>query len=379
MNYGKARAMNKYLGSVSYSNYNGEKATCIRYMDCKHIKIQFEDGVIMATSTQHFKEGKFVNPLIKQKEYVGKTRIAKNSNLEATCIKYIDSKHVIIKFDDGKITTTRPDSFLNGTFSHPDAYLPITVAQRKKRIGEERTMNCGMKCKIINYNIVTDITVKFEDGFVTNSSYKQFKKGEIVNPNIPSTRSRRLKQKYEGMTITHKATGKMMKLIEYRDGKDCDVQFDDGLIVQHVPINNFLKGHVNRNKNRQGIILRMNNGLYAKAIKVDGTSDGKPVTIQFEDGYTKKVKWRQFIHRIATRPGLPPYSPKENERTYLSFDVKSKPIDVFNERYFECKCKKCGYEGILTAREMMDHACCKIEPLFEEVETFKEEETEVSK
>lgn len=51
------------------------------------------------------------------------------------------------------------------------------------RIGEERTMNCGMKAKIIAYRNNKDIDVKFEDGYIIkNTIYGNFKRGKIGNP-----------------------------------------------------------------------------------------------------------------------------------------------------------------------------------------------------
>lgn len=60
-------------------------------------------------------------------------------------------------------------------------------ANIKSKIGEIRMMNCGMKCKIIDYIAYNNITVQFEDGHIfKNREYSEFKKGNIRNTYIPS-------------------------------------------------------------------------------------------------------------------------------------------------------------------------------------------------
>ena len=51
------------------------------------------------------------------------------------------------------------------------------------RIGEIKTMNCGLKAKIIKYKNCEDIDVQFEDGYIKKHvQYDKFKKGIIKNP-----------------------------------------------------------------------------------------------------------------------------------------------------------------------------------------------------
>lgn len=58
----------------------------------------------------------------------------------------------------------------------------VNKEQKDKRLGEERVMKCGLKCKIIEYNKYLDITVKFEDGtIVKNKEYAKFLSGHINN------------------------------------------------------------------------------------------------------------------------------------------------------------------------------------------------------
>lgn len=52
-----------------------------------------------------------------------------------------------------------------------------------KRIGETNTNNHGSKMAIIYYQNSINVTVKFEDGYMTKCTYQQFLKGNVSNPN----------------------------------------------------------------------------------------------------------------------------------------------------------------------------------------------------
>lgn len=58
---------------------------------------------------------------------------------------------------------------------------------KENRIGEEKMNNQGYKMKIIDYKTNMNITVQFEDGYVVKeTTYNNFKKGEIRNPYYPT-------------------------------------------------------------------------------------------------------------------------------------------------------------------------------------------------
>lgn len=58
------------------------------------------------------------------------------------------------------------------------------------RIGEEKTMNCGTKAKIIQYRSAIDIDVEFESGYVSkHKTYDNFLNGRIIDKNIPNVQN----------------------------------------------------------------------------------------------------------------------------------------------------------------------------------------------
>ena len=166
----------------------------------------------------------------------------------------------------------------------------------KDRTGEKRTMNCGLEATIIRYGSCHDIDVQFEDGQVVyHSYYSSFKKGEIAPPIDPR--------------YSHVGEKRMMNcgleatIIRYGGSMDIDVQFEDGQVVYKRTYDNFQKGSI-----------------------------GHPC-FTASNGHSSTYK--TFIIKYVDR------SPATNEPYYL------------------CKCQKCGYEIIDTAKNIikLKHKC----------------------
>lgn len=99
----------------------------------------------------------------------------------------------------------------------------------------------------------------------------------------------RLKLNRVGETSVQKAHNLGMKIIAYRNACDIDIQFEDGVILQHKDYNSFKKGEIKHPDYKKGSIKKDYTGLEAvngegklmKVIKSDGCMD---LTIQFESG-----------------------------------------------------------------------------------------------
>ena len=93
--------------------------------------------------------------------------------------EYFNAQNITVRFDDGTIIYHRQyNDFIKGKIKHPDFF--------KRRIGEERIANNGIKMKIIEVYGRDNITIQFDDEFKTivrNKWYRDFLKGEIKNPN----------------------------------------------------------------------------------------------------------------------------------------------------------------------------------------------------
>lgn len=107
------------------------------------------------------------------------------------------------------------------------------------RTGEKRMMKCGMMATIIEYRNHIDIDVKFEDGYIAkNKAYQSFKNGYIKNPN--KITDERIGEK-RTMNCGLKA-----EIIAYRKHDDIDIKFEDGYIKGGISYGNFIKGNVKR-------------------------------------------------------------------------------------------------------------------------------------
>lgn len=119
---------------------------------------------------------------------------------------------------------------------------------KSERLGEKRKANNGQMMTIINYNGVNDIDIEFEDGtIVKHQYYKQFKIGEVRNPNVPVAKyanaNRNIKNDRVGETI-ESTSGLKMTIIRYENAHNIDVRFEDGVVILHKNYANFITGKI---------------------------------------------------------------------------------------------------------------------------------------
>lgn len=272
---------------------------------------------------------------------LGETRIM-NCGMEATIIRYGKYSDIDVRFEDGVIVEhKRYRAFENGNIANPN-FNP--------RLGETKMMNCGMEATIIRYGGSADIDVRFEDGIVVeHREYREFEKGGIINPNIKATAENRLDETCM-MNCGMKAT-----IIRYGNTGDIDVRFEDGAVVEHRIYNSFKKGEIaNQNikvsvEDRLGETRMMNCGMKAAIIRYNGVRD---IDVRFEDGATVKhkvygpFKRGEVAHRLI--------SLKYGSKDFHGFVCKQGFIDE-DRTLYECICKHCGLEDVLTPQEMMEH------------------------
>lgn len=150
--------------------------------------------------------------------------------------------------------------------------------QAKRRLGEKRTMNCGLEAEIIRYGAYADIDVRFEDGYIArHAAYKEFLNGSI-RPPIDRVGETGI------MNNGLKAT-----IIAYRKHIDMDVLFEDGSVAEHIDYKNFTEGRVarpqdsrrNRGKFRIGEKRIMKCGMEATIIRYNRCDN---INVRFEDG-----------------------------------------------------------------------------------------------
>lgn len=249
---------------------NGMKMTIINYRNANNIDIRFEDDVVVYNKKyENFKSGKISHPTIHYK--VGERGISKNG-MDITIIAYRNRNDIDIKFEDNTIVCHKSyESFKNGIISHPFIHF---------RVGETSTIKNGMVITIIAYRNHNDIDIKFEDGTILyNKNYSDFKNGNITYPS-----------KYNRLNETVVAkNGMKMTIITYRNYNDIDVQFEDGTIVYHKQYCSFLRGSIGYpDFHSVSKIGKTNIAKCGIQMTIIAYRNFKDIDIRFEDGIIVK-------------------------------------------------------------------------------------------
>ena len=220
------------------------------------------------------------------------------------------------------------------------------MAAKIDRLGETRMMNCGMEATIIRYGSAKDIDVRFKDGAIAiHRTYNQFKKGEIANPNTKVSAEARLGET-RMMNCDMEAT-----IIRYENSKDIDVRFEDGTIAKCKMYGEFKRGKIaNPNFNpRLGETRGMNCGMEATIIRYENNKD---IDIRFEDGTVVEDRnYAQFKRGEIAHQSL---NLNYGSKDFHGFICKRGFKDEDRVLY-ECICKHCGLEDVLTPQEMIEH------------------------
>ena len=104
-------------------------------------------------------------------------------------------------------------------------------------VGKTIMQNCGMNATVIAYRSYYDLDVQFEDGTICNHiRFDNFKNGKVsANKNRKISCMGETRLMNCGMNAT---------CIAYRNKNDIDIQFEDGIVVEHKNKRNFYKGEV---------------------------------------------------------------------------------------------------------------------------------------
>ena len=205
-----------------------------------------------------------------------------------------------------------------------------------------------MKATIIRYGNAGDIDVRFEDRAIAKrKGYREFKKGGIAHP---STTAKARLGETRMMNGGMKAT-----IIRYNRVRDIDVRFEDGTIVGSKTYNAFKKGSIaNQNiktsaENCLGETRMMNCGMETTIIRYNTSKD---IDVRFGDGTVVKYRtYNQFKKGEIAHQSL---SLNNGSKDFHGFICRRGFIDE-DRTLYECICKHCGLEDVLTPQEMMEH------------------------
>ena len=333
------------LGETRMMNC-GMEATIIRYGRSDDIDVRFKDGAIAkCKGYKEFKKGEIAHPSTVAENRLGETRMM-NCGIEATIIRYGRSDDIDVRFEDGTVAKNKTyRAFKKGKIASQNI-----KASAENRLGETKRMNCGMEATIIRYGGCNDIDVRFGDGtIVKHRTYDQFKKGSIAHPNTKVSAKDRLSET-RMMNCGMEAT-----IIRYGGCNDIDVRFEDGKVAVHKAYNAFEKGEIaNPNmkasaENRLGETRMMNCGMEATIIRYGGATD---IDVRFEDGAVTEHKGYKGFKKGGIAHQL--INLKNGSKDFHGFICKQGFIDE-DRTLYECICKHCGLEDVLTPQEMMKH------------------------
>ena len=274
---------------------------------------------------------------------LGETRMM-NCGMEATIIRYGKYADIDVCFEDGTVVEHKAyNAFEKGNIANQNI-----KTSAENCLGETRMMNCGMKATIVRYGNNKDMDVRFEDGAVAkNKAYGEFKKGGIAHP---STTAKARLGETRMMNCGMKAI-----IIRYNTSKDIDVRFEDGTIAKCKSYKSFKKGKIaNQNikvsaENRLGETRMMNCGMEATIIRYGNSID---IDVRFEDGKVAEHKtYNSFKKGNIAHQSI---SQGRGSKDFHGFICKQGFKDE-DRTLYECICKHCGLEDVLTPQEMMEH------------------------
>lgn len=348
-------------------NTQKQKMTIVAYRSYRDIDVQFEDGVIREhCDYSSFKRGQICHPDHKFKnKHIDKVKHRKlinhigesswNSNgLLMTIAAYRKYDDIDIQFEDGCIVTNKNYSnFKQGHIKYPNSTNARLFKRKKECIGETNINNQGLKMTIISYVDSSNITIRFEDGFVRNCSYANFKNGTVISKKSPKTISCHQAQSRLGEVHTTKQ-GHVVKIIKYIDATDVTVEFETGELREHIRYQSIVSGSValpnqtieHKKSIRVGANGVSHSGIPMEIIDYCGADD---ITVKFISGYvSKQNSFRNFMTGYIKHPF--PYQ--------IGNITMRSPAYIYNgEGNFYCFCNKCKKSDIFTIEEIKNHKC----------------------
>lgn len=349
------------LGESRIAN-NGQKMTICKYETAHRIWVKFEDGTVVGpVFYNRYLEGTISNPNYKKPTPVGETIIALNGQ-KMTIIAWRHHKDIDVQFEDGTIVRHKEHgAFKKGQIKNPNV-RDTRLAYSQKHIGETNTSVSGQKMTIVSWRGTKDIDVKFEDETIVTTSYTSFNKGCVENPNF-SYRDRDLeeaKKRWEGQTKTMN-NGLRLTLIEYNghdsckgvweDGTECTFRLN-GFNAESIAHPNMTTTTCLQKKKYEGMILHTQYGIDAKILEY---RDNNTIMIQFEDGEIKKIGTKAIRINHYIHPTL--LTSKRVTFKYHNMNCRC-VFETDSEVYYACSCPRCGFDQILSAKEMMkEHVC----------------------
>lgn len=217
------------------------------------------------------------------KARLGEVRTMK-CGLKARIVEYNSATDIVIQFEDGTLRRCVYSTFKNG------GVLKDKRNKNSSLLNAPLVSKTGYKYTVIELLNSIDCIIKFEDGITKKTTITAARRGSIAHPS--QNRAKRPKESYIGETSRH-TSGELMTVIAYRSCIDIDIRFGDGTIVTGKSYGSFKKGEIAKVDRKLHMLNEeriANCGLKMKIIDVINSTN---ITIQFEDGtivYNKRYE-----------------------------------------------------------------------------------------
>ena len=162
------------------------------------------------------------------------------------------------------------------------------------RTGETKIMNCGFNATIIEYINGDNITVQFEDGVVIKN--REYKEFKHGAIKHPS-----LSKYFSNLRVGEERMmncGLKAKIIQYDSADNITVQFEDGTIKSNKRYVEFKNGVLSNVLGRSNKLINRVGEVAVMNCGLKATiikfKNTKNITVQFEDGLLKKTNYGCF-------------------------------------------------------------------------------------
>lgn len=164
-----------------YKNKVDQWATVVKYVNSTNVTIVF-DEYPNHTQVYHsgvLRRGEFKNKLDPMNML--NKRFKNNSGQWVTVIEYRGATEIIVKFDDGVLSTTATSYLKNGSFNHPERFTSM--------VGKRFESNKGDWCTVLEYINAHKVVIKFDgyEHYEKTVSAKALKEGSFRNNYRPTT------------------------------------------------------------------------------------------------------------------------------------------------------------------------------------------------
>lgn len=300
----------------------------------------------------------------KRDDRVGETNIA-NCGWKMTIIEYRNKRDITVRLENDNYEEVYEKKCAYKEFLSGKVAIPHSSYQKNYKLaaknaehykGMTRTMNCGLNLTITEYYNSKNVVGVWEDGETSKFILDKFLNGKVAHPNY-STLFLKCKQEREGQSIKLK-DGRLATVLEYNDYHDVVVKLEDGTIDRtawnYLESGKIYKYHVSPKSSHIGEVYQTQFGISCTICDTTPYSDS--YKIMFEDGYKSTTCRSSLKRKVVYHPKL-----KKNIQykfSYLGYTcsfVYSNDTDY----YYACSCPKCGFDEILSVKEMVTnpHVC----------------------